>query len=79
MSYGLVDIGNRSKQNAINSFSMLDQQEQQRKANNEQMKNAKKAGLVSMAGTGAAIGTAIMPGIGTAVGAALGGIASALF
>ncbi len=79
MSYGLIDIGNRAKQNAINSFSSLENQQQQRKLNNEQMRNAKKMGIVSGVGAGAAIGTAIMPGVGTAVGAALGGIASALF
>lgn len=76
MGYGLIDAGQTTKSNAMQSMNSLADQEISRKNTNEQLKNQYRQGIASGAGMGASIGTAVMPGVGTAVGAAIGALAS---
>ncbi len=79
MGAGLIDIAAQTRQQGMQGLSDVAKLEQNRQVqsdqNKSQLKQAQKATVGSMAGTGAAIGTAFMPGIGTAVGAGIGALA----
>ncbi len=81
MGYGLIDVGRKTADSAVQGLSDLNDQEQQRKSTNKSLKAQYKNGIISGAGAGAALGTMLIPvpGVGTAVGAVVGGLASSLF
>lgn len=72
MAYGLLNAGQATKNQAMTGLKQNAEEEQKRNMMNEQMKQGERTQSASMAGTGAAIGTYIMPGWGTAIGAAAG-------
>ncbi|MCY9873213.1 hypothetical protein [Vibrio barjaei] len=79
MTFSLLEVGQNTKRNAMNSMATLADQEQKRNIANQELENQHKQGVVAGVGSGAAIGTAIMPGVGTGVGAVIGGLAAAIF
>ncbi len=76
MGYSLLDAATATRQQAMAGMDEAAKLENKREAANEQLDAAKKQQTMSAVGTGAAIGTMIMPGVGTAVGAGVGYIAS---
>ena len=79
MAYSIMSLGNATRQQAMQGLSDNTNRESAREQQNEQLKTAKKTQVMGAVGTGAAIGTMIMPGVGTAVGAGVGFIAGELF
>ena len=79
MGYGLIDVGANTRQQAMAGMEASAERETARKTANDQLKSAEKSQKMSAIGTGAGIGTMIMPGWGTAIGAAAGWLASELF
>ena len=79
MGYGLIDLGAQTRKQAMAGMEANAERETQRENANKQIKTAEKTQTMSAVGTGAGIGTMIMPGWGTAIGAAAGWLASELF
>ncbi len=86
MGYGLLDIANQTRREALEGLGSTAQLETQRETANQQLKAQKKQGQMSMigvgAGTGAAIGAtygAAGGPIGMGIGAAAGLLASSFF
>lgn len=79
MGYGLIDVGASTRQQAMAGMEANAERETARENANKQLKSAEKSQKMSAIGTGAGIGTMIMPGYGTAIGAAAGWLASELF
>jgi hypothetical protein len=74
----LLDLKSSMQGEAIQGIGQSEQMEQERKMLNEQNKAQAKTQTMSAVGTGAAIGTTILPGWGTAIGAGVGFLADAL-
>ncbi|WP_425636114.1 hypothetical protein [Vibrio owensii] len=79
MAWSLIQAGQQSKQNAINSMRTLANEEQKRNATNDALSDQKKAGVVSGIGTGAMMGASVAGPYGAVVGGVIGGLASAFF
>jgi hypothetical protein len=79
MGYGLIDLGANTRKQALAGMEASSARETARDNANKQLKSAEKSQTMSAVGTGAGIGTMIMPGIGTVAGAAVGFLASKLF
>ena len=79
MGYGLIDLGAQTRKQAMAGMEANAERENSRENANKQLKSAEKSQKMSAIGTGAGIGTMIMPGWGTAIGAAAGWLASELF
>lgn len=79
MGYGILDIGGQTRKDALGGLRDSANREMEREAANKSLKAAKKQATMSAVGTGAAVGTMVMPGIGTAIGAGVGFLASSLF
>jgi amino acid permease len=79
MGYGLIDLGASTRKQALAGMEASAERETARDNANNQLKSAEKSQQMSAIGTGAGIGTMIMPGWGTAIGAAAGWLASELF
>ena len=79
MGYGLIDVGANTRQQAMAGMEANAERETARENANKQLKSAEKSQTMSAVGTGAGVGTMIMPGWGTAIGAAAGWLASELF
>lgn len=79
MGYGILDIGGQTRQQGLAGLRDAANRESEMEAANKSLKTARKAQTMSAVGTGAAVGTMVMPGIGTAIGAGVGFLASSLF
>ncbi|MCW0507584.1 bacteriocin [Aeromonas piscicola] len=79
MEYGILDIGAQTRQQGMAGLRDAANREGEVEAANKSLKSARKAQTMSAVGTGAAVGTMVMPGIGTAVGAGVGFLADSLF
>ena len=79
MGYGLIDVGASTRQQAMAGMEASAERETARENANKQLKSAEKSQTMSAVGTGAGVGTMIVPGWGTAIGAGIGFLASKLF
>lgn len=79
MGYGILDIGAQTRQQGMVGLRDAANREGEMEAANKSLKSARKAQTMSSVGTGAVVGTMIMPGIGTAIGAGVGFLADSLF
>lgn len=86
MGYGLLDIANQTRREALDGLNSSSQLETQRESANQQLKAQKKQGQMSMIGVGAGTGAAIGATYGAAggplgmgIGAAAGLLASSFF
>ncbi|MFQ1632704.1 bacteriocin [Aeromonas veronii] len=79
MGYGLLDIGAQTRQQGMAGLRDAANREQEIESANKSLKAARKQQTMSAVGTGAAVGTMVMPGIGTAIGAGIGFLADSLF
>lgn len=78
MAYSIMQAGQSTKDKATGSLKSLSDMEQNRDMTNENLDQQQKSAQLSGAGSGAMIGTMIMPGWGTAIGAAVGFVAGSL-
>ncbi len=78
MAGGLMETGDFYRSSGVNMIGAASELEEKRKAENERLEQADKAGTISAVAAGAAIGTMVMPGVGTAIGAGVGLLADAL-
>ncbi|RSM31732.1 Uncharacterised protein [Aeromonas salmonicida] len=76
MGYGLIDIGAQTRRQALQGLQESASLDEQREAMNKSLKSQHKVQTMTNIGTGAAVGTMVMPGIGTAIGAGVGALAS---
>ena len=72
MGYGLLDIANQSRREALQGISDADRRR-------EEIEAANKQNIGTGIGTGAAMGAAVGGLPGAAIGAVIGGIAGSLF
>jgi uncharacterized membrane protein len=79
MGYGILDVGAQTRQQGMAGLRDAANREGEIEAANKGLKSARKARTMSGVGTGAAVGTMVMPGIGTAIGAGVGFLADSLF
>ncbi|END6419594.1 bacteriocin [Escherichia coli] len=80
MGYGLLDIANQSRREALQGISDADRRREEIEAANKQMAAQQKAQNKQNIGTGIGTGAAIGASVGGAVaGAVIGGIAGSLF
>lgn len=79
MGYGILDIGAQTRQQALTGLRDAANQDQQREAANENLKQQKKQGTMSAIGTGASMGFMIGGPVGGLVGAGIGLVGSMLF
>lgn len=79
MSYSILNIGSDTRKQALSGLRDAANREQEMEHANKQIKTAERTQTMGAIGSGAAIGTAIMPGIGTAIGAVGGLIIGELF
>ena len=79
MGYGILDIGAQTRQQGMAGLRDAANREGEMEAANKGLKSARKAQTMGAVGTGAAVGTMVMPGIGTAIGAGVGFLADSLF
>lgn len=76
MGYSLLDAATATRQQAMAGMETSSKLEQQREAENKQLKAAKKQQTMSAVGTGAGIGFMVGGMPGAAIGAGAGLIAS---
>ncbi|MFM4938188.1 bacteriocin [Aeromonas enteropelogenes] len=76
MGYGLIDIGAQTRRQALQGLQESAQLDDQREAMNKRLRSQQRGQTMTNIGTGAAVGTMVMPGIGTVIGAGLGALAS---
>ena len=76
MGYSLLDAATATRQQAMAGMETSSKLEQQREAENKQLKAAKKQQTMSAVGTGAGIGFMVGGPVGAGVGAGVGYIAS---
>ena len=76
MGYSLLDAATATRQQAMAGMETSSKLEQQREAENKQLKAAKKQQTMSAVGTGAGIGFMVGGPVGAGVGAGVGLIAS---
>ena len=79
MGYGILDIGAQTRQQGMAGLRDAANREEEVEMANKNLKSARKQQTMSAVGTGAAVGTLVMPGIGTAIGAGVGFLADSLF
>lgn len=79
MSWSLLQAGQQTRRNAMNSMATLADEEQKRNATNDQLENQYKQGIVSGVGSGAMVGATVAGVPGAVVGGVIGGLASAFF
>ncbi len=79
MGYGILDIGAQTRQQGMAGLRDAANREEEVEMANKNLKSARKQQTMSAVGTGAAVGTMVMPGIGTAIGAGVGFLADSLF
>ena len=79
MGYGILDIGAQTRQQGMAGLRDAASREQEVETANKSLKSARKTQAMSSIGTGAAVGTMVMPGLGTAIGAGIGFLADSLF
>ncbi|EFF1169604.1 bacteriocin [Escherichia coli] len=83
MGYGLLDIANQSRREALQGISDADRRREEIEASNKMMAAQQKAqhkqNIGTGIGTGAAIGASVGGPVGAVAGAVIGGIAGALF
>ncbi|MBV7438807.1 bacteriocin [Aeromonas sp. sif2416] len=79
MGYGILDIGAQTRQQGMSGLRDAANREEEVEMANKNLKSARKQQTMSAVGTGAAVGTLVMPGIGTAIGAGVGFLADSLF
>ncbi|HHQ4748477.1 bacteriocin [Aeromonas veronii] len=79
MGYGLLDIGAQTRQQGMMGLRDAANREQEVEMANQSLRTAKKQQTMSAVGTGAAVGSTVLPGIGTAIGAGIGFLADSLF
>ena len=76
MGYSLLDAATATRQQAMAGMETSSKLEQQREAENKQLKAAKQQQTMSAVGTGAAVGMMAGGAPGAAIGAGVGLIAS---
>ncbi|MGY3892819.1 bacteriocin [Aeromonas enterica] len=76
MGFGLIDIGAQTRRQALQGMQDAAQLDEQREAMNKSLTSQQKQLTMTNIGTGAAVGTMVMPGIGTAIGAGIGALGS---
>ncbi len=76
MGYGLIDIGAQTRRQALQGLQESAQLDDQREALNKRLRSQQRGQTMTNIGTGAAVGTMVIPGIGTVIGAGLGALAS---
>lgn len=76
MGYGLIDIGAQTRRQALQGLQESAQLDEQRETLNKRLRSQQRGQTMTNIGTGAAVGTMVMPGIGTMIGAGLGALAS---
>jgi hypothetical protein len=76
MGYSLLDAATATRQQAMAGMETSSKLEQQREAENKQLKAAKKQQTMSAVGTGAGIGFMVGGPVGAGVGAGVGLVAS---
>ncbi|EFL0070419.1 bacteriocin [Escherichia coli] len=79
MGYGLLDIANQSRREALQGISDADRRREEIEAANKQMAAQQKAQNKQNIGTGIGTGAAIGASVGAVAGAVIGGIAGSLF
>lgn len=83
MGYGLLDIANQSRREALQGISDADRRREGIEAANKQMAAQQKAqnkqNIGTGIGAGAAMGAAVGGLPGAAIGAVIGGLAGSLF
>ncbi|ELJ9860452.1 bacteriocin [Escherichia coli] len=83
MGYGLLDIANQSRREALQGISDADRRREEIEASNKMMAAQQKAqhkqNIGTGLGTGAAVGAAVGGPVGAVAGAVIGGIAGSLF
>lgn len=77
--YGLIDIQRNLNDSANKGLEHTANMERNREMAGDQLRAQRKQNQMSGAGTGAAIGTMIMPGAGTLIGAGAGFLFGSLF
>lgn len=75
MGYGLLDIGNQTRQQAMNGLKEAARLEDNRELANRDLKARQKQATMSNVGTGAGLG--FMIGAGTAAGGPIGAVIGA--
>lgn len=76
MGYSLLDAATATRQQAMAGMETSSKLEQQREAENKQLKAAKKQQTMGAVGTGAGIGFMVGGPVGAGVGAGVGLVAS---
>ncbi len=76
MGYSLLDAATATRQQAMAGMETSSKLEQQREAENKQLKAAKQQQTMGAVGTGAGIGFVVGGPVGAGVGAGVGLIAS---
>ena len=76
MGYSLLDAATSTRKQAMAGMETSSKLEQQREAENKQLKAAKKQQTMGAVGTGAAVGGSVGGPWGAAIGAGVGLIAS---
>ena len=76
MGYSLLDAATATRQQAMAGMETSSKLEQQREAENKQLKAAKKQQTMGAVGTGASVGMMVGGPWGAAIGAGVGYIAS---
>lgn len=76
MGYGLIDLGAQTRRQGLQGLQESAQLDEQREAMNKRLRSQQRGQTMTNIGTGAAVGTMVMPGIGTVIGAGLGALAS---
>lgn len=76
MGYSLLDAATATRQQAMAGMETSSKLEQQREAENKQLKAAKQQQTMGAVGTGAAVGGSVGGPWGAAIGAGVGLIAS---
>lgn len=79
MAYGLIGLKDKYDRQALDALGKVSSEQEKSEQLRKDMNDAEDMQRNSAVATGAAIGTAIMPGVGTAVGAAAGWLASSIF
>lgn len=72
MSWSLIQVGQKTKQNAMSSMTTVASEEQKRNIANENLEQQHKQGVATEVGAGASVGATIgaaVPGVGTVIGA----------
>lgn len=76
MGYSLLDAATATRQQAMAGMETSSKLEQQREAENKQLKAAKQQQTMGAVGTGASVGFMVGGPVGAGVGAGVGYIAS---